>query len=131
MTLAERIATEGARLAAACTACGACASACPMGGYAGIADAPAVAAGMREVLLGGRGEAALGWIAACTKSGCCTAACPEGLDAALMLRFARFRAMGALGDAPRIAVKEDTQFAPKVKAFARLTLSPREQEEWL
>jgi L-lactate utilization protein LutB len=74
---------------------------------------------------------ALAWIAACTRSGVCTPACPERIDAAFMLRLATWRAKGALGEPPRIPVKEDTQYSPKVKAFARLTLTEEEQREWL
>ncbi|MBC4018762.1 hypothetical protein H7965_26235 [Siccirubricoccus deserti] len=91
-----------------------------------------VAAGMRDVLRDGPGTPeALAWIGACTRSGVCTPACPEGLDAAFMLRLAQWRAKGALGEPPRIRVKEDTQYSPKVKAFARLTLTEEEQAKWL
>jgi hypothetical protein len=48
-----------------------------------------------------------------------------------MMRLAKMRASGALGEPSRIAVKEDTQFAPRVKAFARLTMTPEEQDAWL
>jgi hypothetical protein len=92
----------------------------------------AVAAGMRDVLRDGTGTPeALAWIGACTKSGLCTAACPERIDAALMLRLAGMRLRGALGEAPRIPVREDTQFSPRVKAFARLTMTEEEQAQWL
>ncbi|MDO9707346.1 4Fe-4S dicluster domain-containing protein [Paracraurococcus lichenis] len=135
MSLAGHIRAESARLAALCTACGACVQACPMTPYAeGVVEAgpPAVAFGMRDVLRDGAGTpAALAWIGACTRSGQCTPACPEGLDAAFMLRLAQWRAKGALGEPPRIPVKEDTQFSPKVKGFARLTLNEEEQREWL
>jgi hypothetical protein len=96
------------------------------------AGAGAVAAGMRDVLLDGPGTPeALSWIGACTRSGVCSPACPEGLDAAFMMRLAQWRAKGALGDKARIAVREDTQLAAKVKAFARLTLTEEECSEWL
>uniref|UniRef100_UPI0022EB99A4 hypothetical protein n=1 Tax=Falsiroseomonas oryzae TaxID=2766473 RepID=UPI0022EB99A4 len=94
--------------------------------------AEAVAAGMREVLRDGPGSpAALAWIAACTRSGQCTPACPEKLDAAFMLRLAQWRAKGAIGEARRIPVKEDTQLGARVKAFARLTMTEEEQARWL
>lgn len=135
MSLAARIRDEGARLAAACTACGDCVRACPMTPYAAgvdAADPRAVAAGMVEVLQGGAGSpVSLAWIGACTKSGLCTPACPERLDAAFMLRLAQMRAKGALGEPPRVPVREDTQFSPRVKAFARLTLTEEEQARWL
>ncbi len=107
----------------------------PMLPYAPAAastDPSAVAAGMRDILLDGPGTpAALSWIGACTRSGLCTPACPEGLDAAFMLRLATWRAKGALGEPARIPVREDTQLAAKVKAFARLTLTEPECDEWL
>jgi Fe-S oxidoreductase len=135
MSLADHIRVESARLAALCTACGDCVRACPMTPYAagvGQAEPGAVAVGMRDVLREGPGTPeARAWIAACTRSGVCTPACREGIDPAFMLRLATWRAKGALGDAPLIAVKEDTQFSPKVKAFARLTLTEEEQREWL
>ena len=135
MSLAARIRAESARLAALCTACGECVRACPMTPYAaGVAAAApgAVAAGMRDVLRDGAGTAeARAWIAACTRSGVCTPACPEKLDAAFMLRLAQWRAKGALGTPALIPVKEDTQYSPKVKAFARLTLTEEEQATWL
>jgi len=135
MSLVDHIRGESARLAALCTACGGCVTACPMTRYAkGVEEAApsAVAAGMRDVLLDGPGSPeALAWIGACTRSGVCTPACPEQLDAAFMLRLAQWRAKGALGEPPRIPVKEDTQYSPKVKAFARLTLTEEEQAKWL
>lgn len=103
--------------------------------YAEGVDAAApgeVAAGMRDVLRDGIGTPeARAWIAACTRSGVCTPACPEKLDAAFMLRLAQWRAKGALGTPALIQVREDTQYSPKVKAFARLTLTEEEQATWL
>ena len=134
MSLAERIRDEGARLAAACTACGACVRACPMTAYvpSAAADSALTALGMRDLLAGGPGNApGLAWVAACARSGVCSAACPEHLDAAFMLRLAQWRAKGALGEAPRIPVKDDTGFSARVKAFARLTLTEEEQATWL
>ena len=135
MSLAAHIRGESARLAALCTACGECVRACPMTPYAAGVEAAApgaVAAGMRDVLRDGAGTAeARAWIAACTRSGVCTPACPERIDAAFMLRLAQWRAKGALGTPALIPVKEDTQYSPKVKAFARLTLTEEEQSQWL
>ncbi len=136
MTLASRIETEGRRLAEACTACGACVTACPMTPYAkGVdaADPALVAGGMRAVLLAAENVApeAVAWIAACTRSAQCNAACPETLDVALMLRFASMRARGAVGEAPRYATKPDPAWSSRVKAFARVTLTEEEQSTWL
>jgi len=137
MTLAARIAEEGARLAAACTACGGCVTACPMTPFAPGVDAAEpgqVAGGMRAVLLGEGAAAApeaIAWVAACTRSAQCNAACPERLDVALMLRFASMRLRGAVGEAPRQAPKPDPGWSSRVKAFARVSLSEQEQAEWL
>jgi Fe-S oxidoreductase len=135
MSLPEHIRAESARLAALCTACGECVRACPMTPYAAGVEATApsaVAAGMRAVLLDGPGTPeALAWIAACCRSALCVPACPERIDPAFMLRLAGMRARGALDGAPRIPVKEDTQFSPRVKTFARLTMTEEEQAQWL
>ena len=95
-------------------------------------DPQAATFGMRDVLRDGPGTpAGLAWISVCSRSGLCSSACPEGLDAAFMLRLASWRAKGALGTAPLIPVKEDSQLNARVKAFARITMTPEEQEEWL
>lgn len=135
MSLAGYIRAESERLASLCTACGECVRACPMLPYAKPAHqaAPeAVASGLRDFLQNGPGTPeALAWVSVCTRSGLCSAACPENLDAAFMLRLATWRAKGALGEPPRIPVKEDTQYAARVKAFARLTMSQEEQNQWM
>ena len=135
MSLAARIATEGASMAEACTACGACVQACPMTHFAaGVveADPAEVASGMRALLLGEEASpVALAWIGACTRSALCNAACPEKLDVALMMRFASMRARGALDGVPLLPVKTDSGWSARVKGFARLGLTEQEQAEWL
>ena len=135
MSLAARIATEGARMAEACTACGACVQACPMARFAaGVAEAdPAeVAFGMRALLLGEKASPiSLAWIGACTRSAACNKACPEKLDVALMMRFAGMRARGALDGMPLLPVKVDRGWSARIKGFARLGLTEQEQAEWL
>lgn len=133
---AAHLAAECERVAALCTACGACARACPMLPYAKLArdaDPAALVSGVLDLLRGGPSTPeSLDWIAACTRSALCSDACQdEAIDPAYMMRLAKMRAWGALGDAPRIPVKEDTQTSAKVKAFARLTLTEQEQSEWL
>lgn len=133
---AAHLRAECERVASLCTACGACVQACPMLSYAPLARAAAPAdtvRGVLDLLRGGPSEpAALEWVAACTRSALCSEACPEeAIDPAFMMRLAKMRAWGALGEAPRIPVKEDTQTSAKVKAFARLTLTEQEQAEWL
>ena len=127
---------ECERVASLCTACGKCVSACPMAAYAPVmkgVDPEQTVRGVLDLLRGGASSPqALGWVAACTRSALCTEACgEEGIDPAFMMRLAKMRAMGALGEPARIVVNEDAQFSPRVKAFARLTLTAEEQAEWL
>jgi len=126
---------NAARLAAACTACGACYRACPMVPETATltgADARSVMAGIRDLLIDGPGgEAAVAFAGACTRSGICTPACPELLDAAFMMRLANLRVRGALGDPPLVRGRHDPGWSARVKAFARLTMSEQEQAEWL
>ena len=133
---ADFLRAECERVASLCTACGNCVSACPMTAYApelNGADPAQTVRGVLDLLRGGpSSREALSWVAVCTRSAVCTTACgQEGLDPAFMMRLAKMRAWGALGEPPRIAVKEDAQFSARVKAFARLTLTAEEQVEWL
>ena len=133
---AAHLLAECERVASLCTACGACVRACPMLGYAPVASAAEpsdTVRGVLDLLRGGPSSAAsLEWVATCTRSALCTDACrEEAIDPAYMMRLAKMRAWGALGEAPRIPVREDTQTSAKVKAFARLTLTEQEQAEWL
>ncbi len=97
------------------------------------ADPSQTVRGVLDLLRGGTSSPlALSWVNACSRSAVCTDACDaEGIDPAFMMRLAKMRALGALGEKPRIAVKEDAQFSPRVKAFARLTMNAEEQAEWL
>ena len=133
--LAGRIRENSARLADACTGCGACYRICPMvprtATLNGVAP-EAVMAGIRDILRDGPGTAeAVAFAGACTRSGVCTSACPEQLDAAFLMRLASLRVRGALGDAPRVATKDDPGWSARVKAFARMTMSEEEQAKWL
>jgi ferredoxin len=128
--------SECERVASLCTACGKCVTACPMTAYAPEvqgADPEQIVRGVLKLLRGGTSSPqALSWVAVCTRSALCTDACgEEGVDPAFMMRLAKMRASGALGEPPVIAVNEDAQFSPRVKAFARLTLTAKEQAEWL
>jgi len=138
MTAAEKLAIHiresSGRLAAACTACGACYQACPTAPHipalAG-ADPAAVMAGIRDLLRDGEGTPlAVAFAGACCKSGICTQACPEKLDAAFLMRLANLRVRGALGTA-RVPTKDDPGWSARVKAFARLTMTEEEQAKWL
>lgn len=119
---------------AGCTACGKCVEVCPMPGYskslAGQA-APAVVEGVLQLLRGARGsEAALEWINLCTYSARCVPACPEGVNPMLMLRVARMKAIGALGDAPQLQRGRDKAYFRRVHAFSALQLDDEEIASW-
>lgn len=133
--LVAHIRANADRLAAACTACGACYRACPMVGRTPALRAAApepVMAGIRDLLRDGAGTTeAVAFAGACTRSGVCTAACPEHLDAAFLMRLASLRVRGVLGEAPRVATPHDPRWSARVKAFARLTMTEEEQAEWL
>ncbi|HEY7580835.1 MAG TPA: 4Fe-4S dicluster domain-containing protein [Acetobacteraceae bacterium] len=133
--LIAHIRDNSARLAEACTACGACYHACPMVPCTpSLADAvpEEVMAGIRDILRDGPGSPeAISFAGACVRSGECTAACPERLDAAFLMRLASLRVRGVLGDTPRVAAKQDPRWSARVKAFARLTMSEEERAEWL
>lgn len=133
--LAAHIRLSSGQLADACTACGACFQACPMVDRTEAlsnADPTAVMTGIRDILRDQPGSPkAVAFAAACTRSGVCTDACPEHIDAAFLMRLASLRVRGVLGDPPRVNKPHDARWSARVKAFARLTLSPQEQEDWL
>lgn len=96
------------------------------------ADAKAATEGLRRLAVGEAGPAdTVSWVGACAKSGLCVAACPEraaGLDAMLLVRLAKQRALNATRQLP---AKQDPTLFPRVKIFARLQLSEEEQAKWL
>jgi Fe-S oxidoreductase len=128
------LAQAGPELAALCTACGACFSACPMVDHLGLrgSDPKSATDGLRGLARGEAGHAdTVAWVGACTKSGRCVAACPEraaGLDAMLLVRIARQR---ALNDTHQLPAKQDPTYFPRIKIYARLQLSDEEQAKWL
>ncbi|MGE0768709.1 MAG: 4Fe-4S dicluster domain-containing protein [Hyphomicrobiaceae bacterium] len=126
--------TAGLRLADQCTACGACFDACPMVDYVDLrqADAREITSDLRRLARGERAESqAVTWIGACTKSGLCRSSCPErpaGLDAMLLIRIARQR---AINDTRQLEAKHAPTAFPRVKTFARLQLTDEELAKWL
>src|SRR5436190_23860992 len=76
----------------ACTKCGACFTACPITGGAGIADAdPAtVVSGVLDIVrLGAGPEVSQKWAKACMLSGECIKACDYGVNPRFLLAMAR------------------------------------------
>jgi Fe-S oxidoreductase len=128
------LAEAGPRLAALCTACGACFEACPMVDHIGLraADAKSATDGLRRLAMGEAApKATVAWVAACAKSGLCIDACPEkdkGLDAMLLVRIAKGRALNVTRQIPP---KQDPTLFPRVKIFARLQLSDEELAKWM
>jgi Fe-S oxidoreductase len=76
----------------ACTTCGACFSACPIAGPAGLseADPKAVVAGVLDIVRLGTGAAeSEKWARACMLSGECIKACDYGVNPRFLLAMAR------------------------------------------
>lgn len=128
------LAQAGPRLAALCTACGACFRACPMVDHIGLGgfDSKSATEGLRKLAAGEAAPAeTIAWVGACTKSGLCVEACPQrsaGLDAMLLVRVAK---QSALNDTRQLPAKNDPTLFPRVKIFARLQLTDEELAKWL
>ena len=116
-------------MADACTACGACAAACPTLAVAGMdSHAPdALTAGVRDILRGHSAPAASEqWAKVCCGSGKCLSVCEHGINPRFMLNMAR-RALSQ-----RVAEKQrrDTgktafqKMSRGVRVLSRLSLSP-------
>jgi Fe-S oxidoreductase len=129
------LAETGPRLSELCTACGACFTACPMARLVpslAEADPVRVTKGLRALARGEEAPAETTlWVGSCGRSGLCVKACPErekGLDAMLLVRIAKQRAINETGQLP---AKHDAHAFPRVKTFARLQLSDEELDRWL
>ena len=96
------------------------------------ADGKSATDGLRRLAMGEAAPAqTIAWVGACTKSGLCVAACPEkdaGLDAMLLVRIAKQRALNATRQLP---AKQDPTAFPRVKTYARLQLSDEELAKWM
>ncbi|MBV9908858.1 MAG: (Fe-S)-binding protein [Hyphomicrobiales bacterium] len=128
------LAEAGLKLAALCTACGACFDTCPMVDQIGLrgSDPRTTTDGLRRLAKGETASAeTVAWVAACAKSGLCVTACPErlsGLDAMLLVRIAK---QHALNETHQLPVKHDPTYFPRIKTFARLQLTDEELAKWL
>lgn len=132
--LREVIERITAQTLADCTQCGKCFEACPMPAYSAALGKNAgtdVVRGVLSVLREEKGSpAALEWIELCTGSARCIPACPEGVNPMLMLRVARMRALGSLGDEPQIPVTDDKDYFRRVHAFSAMQLTAEEIDAW-
>jgi heterodisulfide reductase subunit D len=113
----------------ACTRCGACYSACPITGAAGIAgaDPAAVIGGVLDLVRTGDGpEVSRTWASSCVMSGECIKACDYGVNPRFLLTVARV-AMTRAGSEPpqrrRQGVENFRKLADNVNALERLQLT--------
>lgn len=116
-------------IANACTACGACATACPTIAIAGIeAGSPeTLTAGIRDILRGNAApDAAQDWAKACCGSGNCLTVCEHGINPRFMLTMAR-RAMSqdqAVSERRASGKAAFQKMSRGVRVLSRLSLPP-------
>src|SRR6185436_1916639 len=117
----------------ACTKCGACFTACPIAGPAGLADAnpQAVVSGVLDILRLGQGpDQSEKWARACMLSGECIKACDYGVNPRFLLAMARL-AMARRNE-PRERRKAGVQnfrrMSEDVGVLSRLQLDQRTLE---
>jgi Fe-S oxidoreductase len=113
----------------ACTKCGACFTACPIAGPAGLggADAKTVVSGVLDILRFGKGAAeSETWAKACMASGECIKACDYGVNPRFLLTMARL-AMLRNGKEPAERRKQGVtafrKIGEDVSVLSRLQLS--------
>src|ERR1700716_550092 len=112
----------------ACTTCGACFTACPIAGPAGLAEADpkAVVAGVLDIVRLGQGSAeSETWAKACMLSGECIKACDYGVNPRFLLAMARL-AMTTRNDPRehrRAAVQHFRLMSEPVRILSHLQLS--------
>ena len=114
----------------ACTKCGACFTACPIAGPAGLGDADpkAVVSGVLDILRLGKGpEESEKWAKACMASGECIKACDYGVNPRFLLAMARLAMTadgeGAAGAAQGRASRTFRKLGEDVSVLSRLQLS--------
>src|SRR5215203_3704582 len=113
----------------ACTKCGACFTACPIAGPAGLGDADpeTVVSGVLDILRFGKGpEESAKWAKACMASGECIKACDYGVNPRFLLTMTRLSMMKA-GNEPsdrrKAAVNQFRKLGEDVSTLSRLQLS--------
>src|SRR5256885_60818 len=113
----------------ACTKCGACFTACPITGAAGIGDADLqeVVAGVLDIVrLGAGPEASRKWASSCIMSGECIKACDYGVNPRFLLSVARLEMARAKNELPqrrRSGVENFRKLNQDVTVLSRLQLS--------
>jgi heterodisulfide reductase subunit D len=113
----------------ACTKCGACFTACPIAGPAGLseADPKAVIAGVLDIVRFGQGpEAAQKWAKACMLSGECIKACDYGVNPRFLLAVARVQMAKHSNEPPerrKSGVQGFRKLSEDVGVLSRLQLS--------
>ena len=113
----------------ACTKCGACFTACPITGGAGIADADPeqVISGVLDIVRFGEGpEVSQKWAKACMLSGECIKACDYGVNPRFLLAMARLamtRASQELPDRRRSGVQYFRKLGEDIGILSKLQLS--------
>jgi heterodisulfide reductase subunit D len=113
----------------ACTKCGACFTACPIAGPAGLGDADpkAVVSGVLDILRLGKGpEESQKWAKACMASGECIKACHYGVNPRFLLTMARLamlRADKEPAERRKLGVTAFRKVGEDVGVLSRLQLS--------
>jgi Fe-S oxidoreductase len=113
----------------ACTKCGACFTACPIAGPAGLGDADpqAVVSGVLDILRLGRGpEESQKWAKACMLSGECIKACDYGVNPRFLLAMARLamaKSAAEPADRRKQGVNQFRKLGEDVSVLSRLQLS--------
>jgi heterodisulfide reductase subunit D len=113
----------------ACTACGACFSACPITDAAGIggAEPSAVVSGVLDIVRLGQGpEASETWAKACILSGECIKACDYGVNPRFLLTVARIKlakAASAPAEQRKSGVQNFRKLSEDVNVLSKIQLS--------
>lgn len=129
ITFETALASRVEDILGACTRCGKCFEACPIKEPAGVAgaDAPAVVAGVLDLLRTGAGpDVSRKWAESCVLSGECIKACDYGVNPRFMLAMARVAAAKASdkeADRRRKGVQNFRAMADGVNVIAKLQLS--------
>ena len=123
-----------ADIAAACTACGACANVCPTIDVAGVdkSDPEALTAGVRDILRGREADdGSQAWAKACCGSGACLTVCEHGINPRFMLTMARRAMVQDQAIAQRRADGKAAfqKMSRGVRVLSRLSLPPALHEK--